>query len=51
MAEVIRDAMGLYNWALDAYDQGLDLGTIKKEDGEVQQVIVLPFAMRETSVS
>ncbi len=44
MSEVIRDALGLYNWTLKMYREGYSIGTIK--DGQAVQEVVLPFAMR-----
>lgn len=45
MAEVIRDALGLYNWVLKMHNQGYSIGTI--QDGDAIQEVVLPFTMRK----
>lgn len=43
MAEVIRDALGLYNWTRKMHEQGYSVGTIK--NGKAIQQLVLPFEM------
>ncbi len=45
MAEVIRDALGLYNWTLRMSRKGYSIGTIK--DGKPIKEVILAFNMRE----
>jgi hypothetical protein len=44
MGDVIRDALGLYEWAREQQEKGYTIGTIKK--GKAVRELILPFQWR-----
>lgn len=45
IAEVLRSALGLYDWAREKHAQGLTVGSFK--DGEPARELLLPFRVHE----